>query len=411
MAAPRYFQTEDEKRMAAIRANPSGRPVQLVRPMRPAGSDSREKWRENAGGKMIGMDQYLENNRKMYTMENVPTAARTSAPKEQITSKNKQMAILGQYGGAQPVQGSDNRPSGVYDEKGKLVESDNRSPGVYDEKGKRISPYRPPAAPIAPTSNWQQNVIKMFPDIGKKGTAANKAYADIYNEKMSSKQPFDPMELAKDVAGKFSSDISASAPMLTVQMPTEPKPTEPKPTAPTPNMPTPQWQKDVTKIYPKIGERGTPENDAYVAEYKDRMSSKQPFDLMELADDVMARFVPNTGSNTSGAAPAPTVQSGMSSGKMPEQRPALPPLIAKTDPFGTMLNDRPGGGRTYESPFLKPRPMGSGTLSQRPTSTAPGASERVAARRAIRMNPKSTEVAQRFARGIGGARNNDSWAP
>jgi len=173
----------------------------------------------------------------------------------------------------------------------------------------------------------------------------------------------------------------------------------------------PKWQQDITKKYTGIGEKGTPENEAYVAEYKDRMSSKQPFDTMELADDVMGRFVPNTGLNTSGAAPAPTVQSGMSSGKMPEQRPALPPLIAKTDPYGTMLNDRPGGGRTYESPFLQPRPMGSGTLSQRPTPTAPGASERVAARRAIRMNPKSTEVAQRFARGIGGARNNDSWAP
>ena len=123
---------------------------------------------------------------------------------------------------------------------------------------------------------------------------------------------------------------------------------------------------------------------------------------MELADDVMGRFVPNTGLNTSGAAPAPTVQSGMSSGKMPEQRPALPPLIAKTDPYGTMLNDRPGGGRTYES-FSKP--MGSGTLSQRPTSTASGASERVAYRRAIRMDPKSTEEDRRYARGIGGARN------
>jgi len=155
----------------------------------------------------------------------------------------------------------------------------------------------------------------------------------------------------------------------------------------------PKWQQDITKKYTGIGEKGTPENEAYVAEYKDRMSSKQPFDTMELADDVMGRFVPNTGLNTSGAAPAP---------KMPEQRPALPPLIAKTDPYGTMLNDRPGGGRTYES-FS--RPMGSGTLSQRPTPTASGASERVAYRRAIRMDPKSTEVAQRFARGIGGARN------
>jgi len=84
------------------------------------------------------------------------------------------------------------------------------------------------------------------------------------------------------------------------------------------------------------------------------------------------------------------------------QSGSLESPIAKTARWGTMLNDRPGGGRTYES-FSKP--MGSGTLSQRPTPTAPGASERVAYRRAIRMDPKSTEEDRRFARGIGGARN------
>ena len=87
------------------------------------------------------------------------------------------------------------------------------------------------------------------------------------------------------------------------------------------------------------------------------------------------------------------------------QSGALESPVARKDPYATMLNDRPGGGRTYESPFLQPRPMGSGTLSQRPTSTASGASERVAYRRAIRMDPKSTEEDRRFARGIGGARN------
>ena len=90
------------------------------------------------------------------------------------------------------------------------------------------------------------------------------------------------------------------------------------------------------------------------------------------------------------------------------QSGSLAPLIDKTDPYGTALNDRPGGRRSFEN---LSRPMGMGALSQRPTSTASGASERVAARRAIRMNPKSTEVARRFAKGIGGARNNDSWAP
>ena len=234
MAAPRYFQTEDEKRMAAIRANPSGRPVQLVRPMRPAGSDSREKWRENAGGKMIGMDQYLENNRKMYTMENVPTAARTSAPKEQITSKNKQMAILGQYGGAQPVQGSDNRPSGVYDEKGKLVESDNRSPGVYNEKGERMNRFGSPTAPT----------------------------------------PQDIAEMEK--AGDFYSP----------------------PTAPTPQ--------DIAEM-----------EKAGTADMSPRFSP------IEMRGSTLNAW-----------------QSG-----------SLESPIARKDPYATMLNDRPGGGRTYESPF------------------------------------------------------------
>ena len=330
MGKPYYFQTEDEKEMAARRVNPSGRPVQMVRPMLPSNYDATEKARwgtDEFGQSKIPMERLAENYRKMRTVENVPDAV----PRKQMSMKE----ILAKYGGTQTIQAGDNRPS-----------------GVYNEKGERVSPDRPPAAPIAATSNWQQDITKKFPDIGKEGTAANKAYVDIYKEKMSSNQPFDPMELAKDVAGKFSSDISASAPE--------------------PNVPTPQWQKDVTKIYPKIGEKGTPENEAYVAEYKDRMSSKQPFDTMELADDVMARFVPNTGLNTSASASAPA------------------PAPAR---------------------MLQLRPMGMGTLSQRPTSTAPGASKRVANRRAIRINPKSTEVARRWARGIGGARNNDSWAP
>jgi len=309
MAAPRYFQTEDEKRMAAIRANPSGRPVQLVRPMRPAGSDSREKWRENAGGKMIGMDQYLENNRKMYTMENVPTAARTSAPKEQITSKNKQMAILGQYGGAQPVQGSDNRPSGVYDEKGKLVESDNRSPGVYNEKGERMNRFGSPTAPT----------------------------------------PQDIAEMEK--AGDFYSP----------------------PTAPT--------SRDIAEME-KAGDFYSPP------------TAPTPQDIAEMEKAGTADMSPRFSPIEMRGSTLNAWQSG-----------SLESPIARKDPYATMLNDRPGGGRTYESPFLKPRPMGSGTLSQRPTSTASGASERVAYRRAIRMDPKSTEEDRRYARGIGGARN------
>ena len=84
------------------------------------------------------------------------------------------------------------------------------------------------------------------------------------------------------------------------------------------------------------------------------------------------------------------------------QSGSLAPLIDKTDPYGTDLNDRPGRGRSFEN---LSRPMGMGTLSQKPTSTASGASERVAYRRSIRMDPKSSEEDRRYARGIGGARN------
>ena len=246
MAKPYYFQTEDEKQMAASRLNASGRPVQMVRPMRPASSDSREKWRENAGGKMIGMDQYLENNRKMYTLENVPTVARTPSPKEQITSKDSQMAILKKYGGNQPIQGSAPTPQDIAE---------------MEKAGDLYS------SPTAPTS---QDIAEME----KAGTAD-----------MSPR--FSPIEMRK-------STLNA-------------------------------WQ------------------------------------------------------------------SG-----------SLAPLIDKTDPYGTALNDRPGGRRSFEN---LSRPMGMGMLPQRPTSTAPGASERVAERRAIRMNPKSSEADRRWAKGIGGARN------
>ena len=246
MAAPRYFQTEDEKQMAASRLNASGRPVQMVRPMRPASSDSREKWRENAGGKMISMDQYLENNRKMYTLENVPTVARTPSPKEQITSKDSQMAILKKYGGNQPIQGSAPTPQDIAE---------------MEKAGDLYS------SPTAPTS---QDIAEME----KAGTAD-----------MSPR--FSPIEMRK-------STLNA-------------------------------WQ------------------------------------------------------------------SG-----------SLAPLIDKTDPYGTALSDRPGRGRSFEN---LSRPMGMGALSQRPTSTASGASQRVAARRAVIMNPKSSEEDRRWAKGIGGARN------
>ena len=329
MAKPYYFQTEDEKRMAAIRANPSGRPMQMVRPMRPASSDSREKWRENAGGKMIGMDQYLENNRKMYTLENVPNAA----PKEQLSNKD----ILRKYGGTQAIQAGDNRPSGVYNERGERVESDNRSPGVY-ENGKRISPYRPPTAPIAPTSNWQQDITKRFPDIGKKGTPMNTMFVSRM-EPSAGESTLDAMRIAEDVAKTYGPNTPGAARVGDYSAPTAPT------------------SQDIAEM-----------EKAGTADMSPRFSP------IEMRKSTLNAW-----------------QSG-----------ALAPLIDKTEPYGTALNDRPGRGRSFEN---LSRPMGMGMLPQRPTSTASGASERVAERRAIRMNPKSSEADRRWAKGIGGARN------
>ena len=347
MAKPYYFQTEDEKQMAASRLNASGRPVQMVRPMRPASSDSRERWRENAGGKMIGMDQYLENNRKMYTLENVPTAARTPSPKEQITSEDSQMNILRKHGGTQAIQAGDNRPSGVY-ENGKQVESDDRSPGVY-ENGKRISPYRPPTAPIAATSNWQQDITKRFPNIGKEGTPENREFVKGYKFDQTRGAPFIPPMSLAEVANEFYGPNTPGAARVGDYS---------APTAPT--------SQDIAEM-----------EKAGTADMSPRFS---PIEMRK-----------------------PTLNAWQSG--------SLAPLIDKTDPYGTALNDRPGGRRSFEN---LSRPMGMGTLSQRPTSTAPGASERAAARRAVIMDPKSSEEDRRWARTIRtSTRNNQSssWAP
>ena len=337
MAAPRYFQTEDEKRLAQSRLTIGGRPVQMVRPMLPSNYDATEvaRWGKNEFGQSnIPIERYMENSRKMRTVENVPTAA----PEEKMSSKD----ILAKYGGAQTVQGSDNRPSGVY-EKGKLVESDNRSPGVYDEKGERISPYRPP---VAPTSNWQQDVVKKYPDIGKKGTPMQQKFTQLYKEEQDAGRtlyPWTGMSIANEINSFYGPGTYGAASI----------PDYSSPTAPTPQ--------DIAEM-----------EKAGTADMSPRFSP------IEMRGSTLNAW-----------------QSG-----------SLAPLIDKTDPYGTMLNDRPGGGRTYES-FS--RPMGSGTLSQRPTSTASGASERVAARRAVIMDPKSSEEDRRWARKIRGSTSNQSY--
>ena len=249
-----------------------------------------------------------------------------------------QMNILRKYGGTQSIQAGDNRPSGVYNERGEIVESDNRSPGVY-ENGKRISPDRPLAAPTAPTSNWQQDIIKQYPDIGKKGTPMQQKFVSIYKWNKDNQVEIDPIDLASYVKDAYGPGTPGAAMVGDYSAPTAP---------------TPQDIAEMEKA-------GTAD-----------MSPR--FSPIEMRKSTLNAW-----------------QSG-----------ALAPLVDKTEPYGTALNDRPGGGRSFEN---LSRPMGMGMLPQRPTSTASGASERVAARRAIRMDPKSTEADRRWAKGIGGARN------
>ena len=250
-----------------------------------------------------------------------------------------QMNILRKYGGTQAIQAGDNRPSGVYNERGERVESDNRSPGVY-ENGKRISSDRPPVAPIDPDSKWQQDqrdIPKKFPDIGKEGTPMNKMFVNEMN--LAGGASSDAMMIAEDVAKKYGPNTPGAARVGDYSAPTAPT------------------SQDIAEM-----------EKAGTADMSPRFSP------IEMRKSTLNAW-----------------QSG-----------SLAPLIDKTEPYGTALNDRPGRGRSFEN---LSRPMGMGTLSQRPTSTASGASERVAARRAIRMNPKSSEANLRWAKGIGGARN------
>lgn len=295
MAKPYYFQTEDEKRMAAIRANPSGRP------MLPSNYDATEveRWGKNEFGQSkIPMERYMENSRKMRPVEEVPTAGDKPASKKY-----------------QPA------------------------PGDFAYAYRDTSTPFPNAYPGLSLAQAENETIARGEDF--------KAY--------------------KDMGYKPESAL------------------------PRWGMGTPIAQRGVKEVQKPPNPYGPG-------------TAPTPQDIAEMEKAGTADTLKKAGT----ADTLDAWQSGL-----------LAPIIDKTEPWGTALNDRPEGGRSYEN--FRPgggrsfenlsRPMGMGALSQRPTSTAPGASERVAARRAIIMDPKSTEVARRFAKRIGGASNNDSWAP
>jgi hypothetical protein len=94
---PSYFQTPDEKRMAAIRANPTDLPTRQVRPMLPNNYDATggtNKW----GAPNASIPQYLENNRKMYTMEDAPTPDPAPTSRWEAPGVSGALAINAKYG-------------------------------------------------------------------------------------------------------------------------------------------------------------------------------------------------------------------------------------------------------------------------------------------------------------------------
>ena len=334
MAAPRYFQTEDEKRMAAIRANPSGRPMQMVRPMRPASSDSREKWRENAGGKMIGMDQYLENNRKMYTMENVPNAERQYSPT-----------------GAGPSGMEPDLPM----------------------RSMNLNAAKPNYDPLLMTPA----------EIEEKEKAEREQESYRIEQKYGSDKGGSGI-LKRDRSYRGLPELPPDqAEMSGIYTPSNAPGSYTGPGAQSNNS---RWQQDLTKKYPELGVKGSTANQYFTTGYKPTMSKVE---VDELAERSVGDY---------------------SSSPKPDNIRQLTPLIPKGTRWGTSLDDLPDGRRTPQ-PFS--RPMGMGTLSEKARPTAPGASERLAARRAVLRDPKSTAADRRWARKIGGASNNQSsnWAP
>lgn len=94
---PSYYETPDEKRLAAIRANPTGLPVRQVRPMLPNNFDATggsNKW----GAPNASIPQYLENNRKMYTMGEAPSAVPAPASRWEAPGIGGALAVNAKYG-------------------------------------------------------------------------------------------------------------------------------------------------------------------------------------------------------------------------------------------------------------------------------------------------------------------------
>jgi hypothetical protein len=319
MAKPYYFQTEDEKRMAAIRANPSGRPTQSVRPYYPTDAGP-------SGMEPVRPMRAMNLNAAKPNYDPLLMTPAEIEEKEKSEREQESYRIEQQYG-------SDKGGAGMI----KRVRSVTGLPELPPDQAEMSGIYTP------------SNVIENYAGPSTQGGV-------------------------------------------------------------------PKWQQDLTKKFPGIGVKGSTANQYFTTGFKPTMSKAE---VDELAERSVGDY---------------------SSSPKPDNTPQLTPLIPKGTRWGTSLDDLPGGRRTPQ-PFSQP--MGMGTLSERPILTAPGSSERFAARRAIRMNskspqpnntpqptapsasqlsafrrailmnPNSSEAARRWAQSTGGVLKNQSsnWAP
>jgi len=143
---------------------------------------------------------------------------------------------------------------------------------------------------------------------------------------------------------------------------------------------TPEWQKAILKKYEALG-RKSPENDAYVKEYKRKTALGEKFDPMELADEVIKGFKsappapstippmqpPPTGSGTgsyfppggipqSSATPAPTPVPATPAPTPVPATPAPTPVPATPAPTPVPATPVPATPRPIATPAPTPAP-------------------------------------------------------
>ena len=136
---------------AIQRAQGTG-PTRQVRPMLPTSYDAtggRNKW----GAPRNSEAKYLENNRRMYTMEDVPQASRTGG--WQAPSQSDAVNIARQFGG-----GSQAQNTAMYAQRGVWGAPDKIAPDVAGFLSRNAAPSPEATAPMAqPENAWQRGQL------------------------------------------------------------------------------------------------------------------------------------------------------------------------------------------------------------------------------------------------------------